>query len=277
MIRRMEFIIALAAWPGLATAQPSGDQPLAANAALKYWQAFASYPELDDREDEIVGEWHEAPLDAATTVIEKGEYALTYLYRGAALATCDWGLDLDKDGIDVQLTHCAKARQLARLALLRSRYRFEQADGAGGVADALAVLKLARDVSSDGLLISWVVRASIEDHRRGGSGPMAIGLLATYLPTLDAETLRTLKAGLEALPPADPMQDALELDMKLTLGSFRGLRVGPISPIPSAERRDTRRGHTRRCHAPRWPPCHPLAQARACTPSRCPRSERPRG
>ena len=52
-----------------------------ANAAMKYWQAFALLPALDKDQEALLEEWHQAPLDgAALKLIEKSEQSRQYLF-----------------------------------------------------------------------------------------------------------------------------------------------------------------------------------------------------
>jgi hypothetical protein len=218
------FIVAVTPLIGIsavANVQTEKKKQLAANAALKYWQACAALPELSEQEDEFLHSWFTASLGKmAEDLIGRGDYALQYLYRGAALEHCVWGLDIEKDGMMVQFHHCAKTRDLARLVLLRARYRFEQGDGAGGVADVLTELKLARHIGSGELIIGWLVGVWMEDTGPRTDIPMSVALLARYLPTLDAAELRTLKAGLKALPSSVPLADAIRSEI-ICLTSFR--------------------------------------------------------
>lgn len=217
-------LMAMLAMVAAANAQQVSEDQLATNAALKYWHAFAFIPEYDEPQKEIIWNWHNVAFDkAAVEVIRKGDWSLTYLHRGAALPQCVWGLDIEADGAECYFPYLGKARQLARLAFLRGRYRFENGDEDGGIADALAVLKLARDAGRDQLLVSFLVRTSIEDDNHN---PTAVHLLASYLPTLSPDGLRKLKAGLEALPAPGSVKEAWVRDLRIYVTSFRELVAG---------------------------------------------------
>ena len=66
-----------------AAADPPPD--LAANAALKYWQAFATLPEFTAGEkDKLAAECLTMPLDAqARRSVTRAKYALDMMHRGA--------------------------------------------------------------------------------------------------------------------------------------------------------------------------------------------------
>ena len=100
----------------------SADAPLdlGANAALKYWQAFAQLPKFTDaQEHKLNAEYLTMPLDAhAREIVTRADYALRMMHRAAALPRCDWGLGYE-DGIELLLPHAQAARTLSTLACLR--------------------------------------------------------------------------------------------------------------------------------------------------------------
>ena len=72
----------LYAAPGVADQKAGAD--LAANAALKYWQAFSTMPKLD--ENFQPGDVGTMPLDAKTKeLVASADYALEQMHYGAAL------------------------------------------------------------------------------------------------------------------------------------------------------------------------------------------------
>src|SRR5437868_13235157 len=128
--------------PAMAQA-PDAAPDLAANAALKYWQAFALLPTLDKDQEKLLGEWDKIPLDAAALkLIRTSDTSRKYLHRAARLPRCDWSLDYE-DGINLYLPHLGKAITLARLAALHARHELAQGHFQAGVDDATALLVLA--------------------------------------------------------------------------------------------------------------------------------------
>src|SRR5438270_13424546 len=83
--------------PTPAAPQPPDAKPdLAANAALKYWEAFALMPALDKDQETLLAEWNKVPLDeSARKLITASQKSRLYLYRGAKLRRCDWSLDYE--------------------------------------------------------------------------------------------------------------------------------------------------------------------------------------
>src|SRR6266436_6702991 len=106
----------------------SADAPpdLAANAALKYWQAFATLPKFTDAEQtRLNADCLTMPLDAhARQITDQADYALQMMHYGAALPRCEWGTSRE-EGIHVRLPNGPAARVLSSLACLRARMRFE--------------------------------------------------------------------------------------------------------------------------------------------------------
>jgi hypothetical protein len=110
---------------------------------------------------------------------------------------CDWGLDF-RTGPETLMPHLGESRELARLAVLRARYRFEQGRHRDGVGDVLATMELAKDVGETPVLISILVRYMLE--------LMAIDTLARDLPKMDRPTLDYLAKELERLPVEDSLR-----------------------------------------------------------------------
>ena len=165
-----------------------------ANAALKYWQAFATMPKFTDAEQtKLTAEFLTMPLDKhARDIVDRAEYALRIMHQGAARPQCDWSYNWEEEGIDALLPHLNAARVLSTLACLRARLGFEDGRNAQAVDDIVDALTLARHASADGSLIAVLVGYTIE----GRTGET----LALYLPKLSAPMIKDLKARLLALP-----------------------------------------------------------------------------
>jgi hypothetical protein len=179
--------------PSLATAQvPDAKPDLVANAAMKYWQAFALLPALDKDQERLLDQWNKVPLDAeALKLIDKSRNSRVYLHRGAKVQSCDWSLNYE-DGIFLVLPHAGKARALARLTALHARHEFDQGHWKAGWEDVSAILKLARHLEKDPIMILQLVGYAIES--------MAIETAVPYLSELksvlpEAAVLGTLPAG----------------------------------------------------------------------------------
>jgi hypothetical protein len=165
-----------------------------ANAALKYWQAFATMPKFTDAEQtKLTAEFLTMPLDKhARDIVARADYALRIMHQGAARPQCDWSYNWEEEGIDALLPHLNAARVLSALACLRARVHFEEGRNAQAIDDIVAAMTLGRHASVDGSLIAVLVGYNIE----GRTGDT----LAVYLPKLSAPMIKDVKARLRALP-----------------------------------------------------------------------------
>jgi hypothetical protein len=181
--------------PDRAAAQPPNAAPdLGANAALKYWQAFAVLPAMDKDQERLLQGWNKVPLDGtALALVERSRNSRLYLHRGAKLSRCDWSLDVE-DGVGLLLSHCPRSLTLARLAALHARHAFERGDPKAGWEDVIDLLKLGRHVGmSPPFVVRWV------DYK---IETMAIEAAAPYLPELKPILPEAAPAVLDGLPAA---------------------------------------------------------------------------
>jgi hypothetical protein len=183
---------------------------LGANAALKYWQAFATLPKFADAEQhKLAAEYLTMPLDArAREIVASADYALLMLHHGAALPNCNWGIGAE-EGIYARYPHGPAGRLLSALACLRARLRFEEGQPAEAVEDLIACMALGRHIGQDGVLILLYVGYGIE-QRPGET-------LARYLPRLSSKAIRDLQTRLAALPPSGTPAKAMLFEEKLGL------------------------------------------------------------
>ena len=136
---------------GLAQTAPGKADPLAANAALLYWRAFAVLPKLDEKQDKtLVDVWcYLKPVeDSLGPIVKMSAPALRELHRGAQQPRCVWGTPIG-DGMSTLIPHGQKARELARLAVVRARWNFAHGKPAEGVDDLTDALTLARNIGTD--------------------------------------------------------------------------------------------------------------------------------
>jgi hypothetical protein len=212
MLRALLLTAILVSEPrGAATADtPPG---LGENAALKYWQAFATLPKLSDADAQRLNAADpDAALDASLRqFVDAAEYPLTILHRGAALPHCDWGIG-HEDGIYVRIPTVPAARVLSSLACLRARIRFEEGRQAEGLDDLLAAMTLSRHLSTGGAGQELIGSYNVE-HR-------AIDTLARDLPRLKPNLVKTIKSRLEALPQGGRPATAVRGDEALLLDWF---------------------------------------------------------
>jgi hypothetical protein len=197
---------------GLATAgaPPNAD----ANAALKYWQAFATLPRFtDDEQKNKLAESLNKPLDAqARQMVTRAAYSLRMLHYGAAQTRCEWGIAYEDEGLSVLCPHREAARVLCNLACLSARLHFEEDRDAEAVDNLIDAMTLGRHISRDGPFFMLLTGYAIE-HR-------AIETLALYLPKLDAKKIENLKARLDALPAGGKSATAMKYEEVFALDWF---------------------------------------------------------
>jgi hypothetical protein len=208
MLRALGLAMAILVLPSeFASADTSPD--LGANAALKYWQGFASLPPFTDAEQKKLGECLTMPLDApARETLTKARYALLMMHFGAALPHCDWGIGYE-DGVGTLLPYAKAARLMANLACLRARLRFEEGQSAEAIDDVIAAMTLGRHVSLGGIN-SLVLTSYAIEHRMSE-------VLALYLPKLDARMIKAVQRRLDALPPGGSPVTALKYEEQFAL------------------------------------------------------------
>jgi hypothetical protein len=193
---------------GHASADDAPD--LGANAALKYWQAFAQLPKITEAEQKkLVADCLTMPLDAhAREIVTQADYTLLMMHRGAALPQCNWGVG-SEEGIAALLPHVQAARVLTALACLRARIRFEDGRNAEAIDDIVAGMTVGRHISQGGLLIPVLVRYVIEQRMSEA--------LALFLPKLNAGMIKDLKTHLDALPRGGSPAKAMTFEDKFTM------------------------------------------------------------
>jgi hypothetical protein len=204
--------------PARATAQaPEATRDLGANAAMKYWTAFALLPTLDKDQEPLLKQWGKVPLDPAVLkLLEMSQGSREYLHRGAKLQSCDWSLNYE-DGLVLSLPYLAKSRTLAQLTALHARHEFEQGHWTAGAEDVTSLLRLARHLEMEPIMIVQNVGFQIET--------IAIEAAVLYLPESKPVLPEALSVVLYALParPTVP-QVILKEKQVLTTWLIRRLR-----------------------------------------------------
>lgn len=206
-----------------AAAQASDAKPdLGANAALNYWTAFALLPTLDKDQEKLLDQWNKVPLDAAArSLIDRSRESREYLRRGATFKHCDWSLDYSQ-GIRLVMPHLAKSRVLAPLAALDARYEFEQGHWKAGAEDVAALLKLARHLETEPMMIQQLVAYGIERT--------AIEAAAPYLPELKSVLPEIASDVLDSPPAGATLKEMVQKEKQ----------IGPIwlmQELKNAEKR----------------------------------------
>jgi hypothetical protein len=206
---RSTVLLVLTAGAALAPTQIilAADEP-SRNAALQYWLAFALIPQ-EGRESKLLNSATSddpavgfgvrlTPELARLCQREQPAEALARLHRGSRLTDCNWGTDFAREG-PTSASYADKAHKLARLALLRARWRFEQGKWDDGVDDVIATMILARHLGRD--------KASPALHFGVMIESMSVKTAAVYLPAMPDAARTRFSAKLAALPAVTSMTD----------------------------------------------------------------------
>jgi hypothetical protein len=171
----------------LAAVRSDGQTPSTpANAALRYWMAFAvlrdppadqATANLLERVAEGSAPWDEAQLGK---ILDANREAIEIMARASMLTSCDWGIEYDL-GPNAPIPHLAKARVLGRLAVL------------GGI-------RLAATGQSSQAVDAWLVGVRFSQHvAQGGSLISLLSAQRVLIPTLRALTGAVSRGTLDAV------------------------------------------------------------------------------
>lgn len=182
----------------LLRAQTSTPQPAAANAALRYWMAFALMENPTTNREvakrlEDVSEGRQPWDQSLGDLLQRNHEALETMRRGTRLRFTDWGLDEDL-GADAPIAHVPRARALARLNVVDGVRLFHEGKHGEAVDAWLAGIRFSRDLAADGVWISTLVAGrSMEVHLRALQTALREG-------NLDTVTRDRIEREISALP-----------------------------------------------------------------------------
>ena len=194
--------------------EPLPHDPLDNNAALSYWQGFALMPPMDDPTRQRMASIMRGDSsvdDDMRKLVAASENSLDFLYRGANIESCGWGLAYET-GPYAYLPHLGKARELSRVALIRARIRFDAGQAEEGMKDTIAAIQLARHAGQDGVvvLINVLVGYAIESE--------AIETIVDSLQHLNQQQRNEFETRINQFQPTDDMKAALRGERDVFLG-----------------------------------------------------------
>jgi hypothetical protein len=172
-----------------------------ANAALRYWMAFAVMhdPPADKATADLLSRvaagtspWDEAKLGK---ILDDNREALDIMQRGTTLASCDWGLEYEL-GPNTPIAHLAKARVLGRLNAVAGTRLAARGQLAQAVDVWLAGVRFSQHVARDGTVISLL------SARLSLSPSLASLALAVAQPSLDTAHRQQIATVVRAIPDA---------------------------------------------------------------------------
>jgi hypothetical protein len=201
-----------AASVGLAQASsPPTTDPLAANAALYYWRAFAMASSYDEKQLKAVSDavMDLKPVDdGLEKIVRESEPIVRELGRAARQPRCVWGTPFE-DGVAVQIPHVGKARQVAKVVLASARWDFHRGDPAKGADALIATMTLARNIGNDRIVVAVLVGYTIER--------MAEDVAVADMDRMGPAALKQLAERLDRLPPATTLRQAVIAERDLFL------------------------------------------------------------
>lgn len=174
------------------------------DAAVWYLTAQNDLSTVYDEQVQILLGNDAFPQDASSKAkaIEAIQTQLTYIRRGASMDRCSWPVDLEKDGPYALLHHLGTMRLQADMLTNIAWINAEKPGGQdAAIADALAVMRMAKHTSADGTLISTLVQFGIDDK--------AIGVLSSNLHQFNRAQLQHLAQKLDAIPARRSTSEAM--------------------------------------------------------------------
>ncbi len=211
-----------AASPGQAVIPPDPD-----NAALLYYQAFISLPDLDkEARDHLadVARGTVAPNEKTREYVEKCRGAIDFADAAKGLQICNWGFRYSQ-GFEAVMPYLAQIRFLSYVILADARIRMLDGDYKGALERCLQMGIFARHIGDDPL-IAYLVSVAVQKLGYQCMDDI-IGTVAK-----DADLLRWLKselvtAGVKGLSPAT----ALKVEMEISLNLMQTDKLDKLAKI----------------------------------------------
>jgi hypothetical protein len=200
----------------------SAQTKLGDNAALRYWAAFAqmqdaaiSSEQVKDMSAVLNGT---VPYDDAKykDLVEKNQFALELMARGASFPNCDWGMDYML-GDETPVDYARKALILGRLNVFYAFHLLANGKPDSAVEALASGLKFSQDIANGGTLFSTLVASSLlVAHLR------AIDF-ATHIGKLSSEQQIVLRKAVDRLgTDALDWKSAMTRELSLQRKNWRG-------------------------------------------------------
>jgi len=203
-------VTSLAVSPVRAVIPPDPD-----NAALLYYQAFISLPDLDKEAREHISDVARgaiAPTEKTREYVESCRQAIDFADAARDLRVCHWGFRYSQ-GFDAAMPYLAQVRFLGFVLLADARVRASDGDYRGAFERCLEIDTLTRHIGDDPL-ISYIVAVAVQRLEYQCLDDI-IAMAAK-----DADLLRWLKSELatadgKQLSPTTPLKVEREIALNL--------------------------------------------------------------
>lgn len=220
-------LLAMSLWMPRAQAIP----PDPDNAALLYYQAFLSLPDLDDQARTLLGDVARGkvdPNDKVRQYVQSCRAAIETAEAAAKLQKCDWGFRFSQ-GFDALMPQLAQVRFLTFVLIADARVRAADGDYRGAFERCLMTDTLARHVGDD-TLVSYLVSIAVRNlgyqcivnlaGRAGVDAPLLQWLKKELATTSDAQ-----------LTPVRP----LKIEMEIVLDTMHMDRIEKLARAASGD------------------------------------------
>lgn len=186
-------------------AMPSREMSVSSLSPRRMLLGFAALPPkpIDTSEPERMHAW-----------VDKSSRALELLRKASLMKECDWGLDYSA-GLDLELPHLGKMRNLADAALARAEAT-AQKNPAQAHADLQAAMRAAQHVGSDHLIICQLVRIAIEKK--------VTGMLFSNADAQAGASIQSWRELLDNLPRPPTFAERVECERRISVGQMQ-LRI----------------------------------------------------
>ncbi|HEY5911425.1 MAG TPA: hypothetical protein VJA21_12565 [Verrucomicrobiae bacterium] len=194
------------------------------NPGLLYYQGFLLTPDLDAGERDFLwntNSWMGQKLpEQAGQLLGRYDAQFGFVRRAAkSTVPCDWGIDLSA-GPATLLPQLARDKAVVQTARLRVMWDLQQGKAEEARDDWLAAFSLARNISSDGTVISMLVQLATE--------AIEYNTLAENFGKFPPEVLKQLLDGIDAAPAGGTVAGAISKEKTVfldwTLGKIQELR-----------------------------------------------------
>lgn len=195
------------------------------NAATLHHQVtglLAADPALTAADTPLGDPSGDARAPAAMAMLDRHAETLDIIRRAADRDVCRFDRDWSRPSIDMLLPEMQQLRTEARLLAAAARRAAAEGRGAEALADTIRIHRLARQITSEPILITHLVSLAID--------ALARDTLARVLPSLEPEDLPLLDdPGLEGLcSPPPPLLKTLLGEETLGLSVFSDLSTGRL-------------------------------------------------
>jgi hypothetical protein len=182
------------------------------NPALLYGRGFLLAPELAQADSDYLftNNWQGQPLPERVGKLLGGYDNQFKLVRQAAHAAvpCDWGIDMSA-GPATLLPGLARAKAVAVTTRLRVPWHLQNGREADARDDLLGAFALARNIATDGTLISTLVQIASE--------AINCSTIAANFGRFSPETLKQIADGLDGPPARRTVAECLPTEKTLFL------------------------------------------------------------